>query len=376
MSITMVLCLLLVSIVLCLVLGEGLLRLFPALLPPEIRQSLEADPQSMGVGHPYIGYLHTPDHTGVITGRGFAATYHTDGHGFRNAWPWPEEADIEVVGDSFVFGYGVEGDEAWPAILAQALPQYRLLNLGLIGAGPEQYRRVYETFGIQRRPKVLLVGMLMVNDLWDTVMFERWLALGGKGNYMAWRNHGRYVFTLQEPIEGLKNLGRRCSYLYNLVQIAYKTLRWGKPHLLPFADGTHMQLSPSRLGESATMAQPYYPQFHVVIESLTRLHSRATECGTYVLVIFQPGKEEVYMPLLGELTPDPGAPLRAALDSRGIDFLDLTPAFRRQAQAGQRLFFESDGHPNRAGYRLIASEVLKHLKKNAATYGLSALAAE
>jgi lysophospholipase L1-like esterase len=368
--------LLLSSTVLCLFLGEGFLRLFPGLLPREIRQGLEANPHNMGVGHSYVGYLHTPGSTGVIKGRSFAATYHTDGHGFRNAWPWPEEADIVVVGDSFVFGYGVEDDEAWPAILAQALPQARLLNLGLIGASPEQYRRVYETFGMQMRPKVLLVGMLMANDFWDAEMFDRWLARGGQGNYMTWRNYDRYVFTLQEPIEGLKNLGRRYSYLYNLVQHAYKMFRSGTPYVLPFADGKQVQLWPSRLDETAAMAQPHRSQFHLVLESLTRLQALATGCGTHVLVIFQPGKEEVYLPFVEESTPDPGAPLRAALGSRGIDFLDLTPAFRQQAQAGQRLFFEIDGHPNRAGYRLIASEVLKHLKKNAATYNLPAMVAE
>jgi lysophospholipase L1-like esterase len=337
---------------------------------------MEVNAQMLGVSHPYIGYLHTPHNTGILQSKDFQATYHTDGHGFRNTWPWPEAADIVVVGDSFVFGYGVEDNETWPAILAQAPPQYRLLNLGLIGAGPEQYRRVYQTFGIQMRPKVLLVGMLMDNDLWDMEMFDRWLALGGKGNYMVWRSYGRYVFTLQEPLNGLKNLGRRYSYLYNLMQNAYKTLRWGRPHLLPFADGTQVQLLPSRLGEIVAMAQPHSSQFHLVLKALTRLHSLATECGTHVLVIFQPSKEEVYLPLLGEPTPDPGAPIREALDSRGIEFLDLTPAFRQQAQVGQRLFFEIDGHLNRAGYRLIASEVLQHLKKNAATYDLHAIAVE
>jgi hypothetical protein len=80
--------------------------------------------------------------------------------------------------------------------------------------------------------------------------------------------------------------------------------------------------------------------------------------------------------LLGRSTPNPGGPLQVALDSRGIEFLDLTPAFRRQARAGQSLFFEIDGHPNRAGYRLIDREVLAHLKKKAVAYGLPALVAE
>jgi hypothetical protein len=368
-----ILCVFLCSIVLALFLGEGLLRLFPGLLPVEIRQRLEADPQEFGVRHPYIGYLHTPNHTDVIKGRGFESTYHTDGHGFRNSWPWPVAADIVVVGDSFVFGYGVGDEVSWPAILDDALPQYRVLNLGLIGASPEQYRRVYETFGMQRRPRVLLVGLLAANDFWDSAMFDRWLKLGAKGNFMMWRGYDRYVMTLQNPTEGLKNLGRKYSYLYNLVQEAYKIWRWGGPAILSFADGSQLQLSPSHVREAAIKAQPQQHEFDLVFEALTRLHSTATAHGTHVLVVFQPSKEEVYLPLLGEPTPDLGASLRRALDERGINTLDLTSAFRRCAQAGKRLFFEADGHPNQQGYKLIAQEVLQHFKSKAAMYGLDAL---
>jgi hypothetical protein len=227
----------LASMALALLLGEGLLRLVPGLLPPGVRQRLAGNVQTLGVSHPYIGYLHTPHNTGILHGKDFQAVYHTDGYGFRNVWPWPEAADIVVAGDSFVFGYGVEDQEAWPALLDRALPQYCVLNFGLIDTGPEQYRRVYETFGTPMRPRVLLVGLLMANDPWDTVMFYHWLDGGAEGNYMVWRNHGRYVFTPLEPIEGLKNLGRKYSYFYNLVQEAYNTWRWGSPITLPLANG-------------------------------------------------------------------------------------------------------------------------------------------
>ena len=370
------LCLLLVSLILCLVLWESALRLFPRLLPPGIRQRFEVTSQSMGVSHPYIGHLHTPNITGTLQGKDFKATHHTDAYGFRNVWPWPAAADIVVVGDSFVFGYGVMDQQAWPAVLNHALPQYCTLNLGLIGAGPEQYLRVYETFGRQMQPRVLLIGMLMANDGWDAVMFDHWLALGATGNYMKWRDYGRYIFTPRDPIEGLKNLGRRYSYLYNLAQGAYKTWRWGGLEILPFADGSQLQLVPSQLGEATARAQPDQPGFDLILKALTRLHTLATANNTHVLVIFQPGKEEVYLPLLGKPAVDPGAALHLALDQQGIDTLDLTNAFRQHAQAGERLFFEVDGHPNQYGYKLIAQEVLAHLKQHATTYGLTEITAE
>jgi hypothetical protein len=38
---------------------------------------------------------------------------------------------------------------------------------------------------------------------------------------------------------------------------------------------------------------------------------------------------------------------------------------------GETLFFEVDGHPNAAGYALIADAILDYLKQNATEYGLN-----
>ena len=55
----------------------------------------------------------------------------------------------------------------------------------------------------------------------------------------------------------------------------------------------------------------------------------------------------------------------------GIEYLDLAPEFRVRAAAGAQLFFEVDGHPNKAGQALIAQLVLAQLKKNPQRYGLT-----
>ena len=65
------------------------------------------------------------------------------------------------------------------------------MNLGLVGASPEQYFRVYETFGARLQPKLLLVGVYVQNDFWDAGMFDLWLREGVGNNYMVWRNFGR-----------------------------------------------------------------------------------------------------------------------------------------------------------------------------------------
>jgi hypothetical protein len=371
------------SIVLTLIVTEVMLRIFHGFLSVEIQQALDVNPRKFGVSHPYIGNLHTPNNVLTSSGRDFRATHRTDGHGFRNAWPWPERAEIVVLGDSVTFALHVEDEQAWPAIIASSLPRNRVINLGLIGAGPQQHLRVYETFGIKLSPKVLLVGLFVRNDFWDENMFDSWLKSGAGGNYMVWRDFGRpkqIGFNPQRPLASLKRALRwkidvfaRQIYLYNLLLLARKSVKErlaDEPKILHFMGGGRLELFPVDFIKATEGAYSNRRELELVLRSLERIWSTARANGTHVLVVFQPSKEEVYLPLLGEDIPDPGAPLRQELDEAGIDYLDLTPVFRQKAAASEQLFFEVDGHPNARGQALIAENVISHLKENGSKYRL------
>ena len=353
----------LLTTVLCVIAAEAFFHLYPAILPMEVRQQLSTQ---QGIAHSYIGHLHTPHQTGVIAGRDFKAIHHTDGHGFRNPWPWPAQAEIVTLGDSLTFGYGVDDAQAWPAILAQKLSPLRVINLGLIGASPQQYVRVYETFGHPLRPKLVVVGLYVGNDFSDAKLFHRWVHAGAPGNYLVWRS-----FDKDGAIEGFL---RRHSYLVHLLlraRAVYRSWAVSEPRQLVLGANVRMQLQPSRMTPLIGNAAPDQPAFQLVVQALSRLHTLATAQGTQVLVVFQPTKEQVYLPLLGESVRDPSAPLRAVLEAQGIPYFDLLPAFWRHAEGREQLFFAADSHPNQQGYQLIAQEVFAHLRHKAAAYGLN-----
>ncbi len=366
----------LVSIVFAFGAAEVVLRLFPQLFPATTQQfRLDAEPDQMGVAHPYVGHLHTPNNDLVIPIRDFQAVHHTDGHGFRNPWPWPETADIVFVGDSLTFGYGVEDNEAWPAIIDAALPQQRVVNLGLIGASPEQYVRAYETFGIPLKPKLLVVGLFPGNDFWDAGLFAKWLADGVGDNYMAWRDYGRPLKSKPQrasrsALERFLKQNVALYHLYRQVRSAYRGWGQGGSKLVALSQGGQVRLSPSQLAGMTAGAAPERPEFQLVIQSLTRLKALAAEHHTEVLLVIQPDKEFIYLPLAGETAVDAAAALRPEIERLQYDYVDTTPLFQKQAQAGEQLFFENDGHPNRAGYRLIAEAVLARVKQRATAYGL------
>jgi SGNH hydrolase-like domain, acetyltransferase AlgX len=95
----------------------------------------------------------------------------------------------------------------------------------------------------------------------------------------------------------------------------------------------------------------------------------AQQHQTPCVILFLPSKEEVYLPLLGEQAADLARPFMAALTQRGIAALDLGPYFRARAAAGERLFFEMDGHPTAQGHALIAEVVGAYLNTHALPLG-------
>jgi lysophospholipase L1-like esterase len=360
------------SVLLTLVLIEGTLRLFPDLLSPgaRLRINWRSNENPWHVPHPYIGHLHIADgNASARTARpGIEATGVSDIWGFRNTWPWPEQVDIVAVGDSWTYSQMVDDEQAWTTLLAQALPHNQILNLGLIGGAPQQYLRIYETFGIKLAPKVLLVGLFLGNDLWGAGKFDLWWRSGGKGSFPEF---GRPEDT--PGVWGWVARGVESSYVFALLRDfseSYQSGRFLGGKTVELASGTRLQLVPSFLAQDAKYAQPGHPEFILVLETLDRIHTIAKQHKTQCLVLFFPSKEEVYLPLLGEEAVDLAAPFIPELDKRGIAYLDLGPYFRRRAAAGEALFWELDGHPNAHGYALIAEIVLAHLKDNAQRYGL------
>lgn len=361
------------SVVLALGAAEVALRWFPQLMPEEARLRLhwrELQTETVSQAHPYLGFVYPPNYEGRLARRGgeFSFNYTTDEHGFRNPSPWPDRAEIVVLGDSMAFGYGVDGHETWTALLADQLPGHPIVNLGLIGAAPQQYLRAYETFGRALQPDLVLFCLFPGNDLYDAGRFDDWLKAGSPGNYDVWRHMPDGITKAGQSIWDL--LGQ--SYLVMFLRDARRRLAtpFGS-RTIDFADGGQLQLVPAIYAGNERLAKPDNPNFRLVLEAVQRTRSLAEQDGSDFLVLLMPTKEEVYLPLLGERPPDATAPLVAQFDEEKIPYLDLTPHFQARARRGERLFFKVDGHPNAAGYRLTAEVVLGHLRSNPDGYSVA-----
>ena len=91
-------------------------------------------------------------------------------------------------------------------------------------------------------------------------------------------------------------------------------------------------------------------------------HQLALSNDAAFAVIFVPYREHVYWEYIRddvngydvEMLDDVAAKLESVCLENGILFINLVPGFTEQALAGERLYYQIDGHWNEAGYDMAA----------------------
>jgi hypothetical protein len=90
------------SLTVAALLAEGVLRLFPELMPEEAQLNRLWNEQTpvKSVGDPYLGFVYPPHLQADVVTDDFRFKINADEHGFRNRSPWPDKAEVVIVGDS------------------------------------------------------------------------------------------------------------------------------------------------------------------------------------------------------------------------------------------------------------------------------------
>jgi lysophospholipase L1-like esterase len=361
-----------VSIIIVLGATELFLRAFPRYMPPLARLKLHwiSLPATVSHADRYTGFLYPANAQKQVHAGEVNFTYHTDSLGFRNSRSCGPKSDVVVIGDSEVFGFGVNDQYTWTSLLSNQLPHTCITNLGLPGMAPRQYLRTYRRFGVPRHPALLIFGLFPGNDLGDEHQFETWLEAGSPGNYDTWRFFGGRPPSLNDRVTGLL----QHSYLYWFLGETRRNLRQRAepaPPPVQFPDGSRIHLSLTEFRGQVKFANPDDSVFQAVMTDIERAQRLAAENGTRFLVILLATKEDVYLPLRGQAPPPMLPAFRAALEQARIPFLDLSVPMQQATRAVDvPLFFKVDGHPNAAGYRVIADAVLAELRRHAASYGI------
>jgi hypothetical protein len=164
------------GVVICLLVGELAIALF--------RPQQETVPQDLVVKDSVLGFRMVPNYRGVEPLHGTALEINSFGLRERELGP-PGDSTLRVcvLGDSIVFGLGIEAKDAFPRALERVLQQrlhrpVEVVNGGVPGYGTLQQLKLFEETVDTLQPDIVLATVSVFNDVADNVKFaaphKRW----------------------------------------------------------------------------------------------------------------------------------------------------------------------------------------------------------
>lgn len=318
----------------------------------------------MYIPDPTTGYRLSPGWAGTLSNVvEYNTTVRVHEAGFRitRAWDGDEPSPVLFLGDSFVFGQGVEASQALPDVLEGVLkrtgPAPRFINAAVPGYSTSQQVSWLRTYGLALDPRMVIVGVFLGNDLEDnqSVGSSRW-QLRGPG--------GPHTHTLQTRVTEFLYAN---SHLYRLIRSAVVDWRTGRAAAggpdsgaIGMAEKFGVQRTDSRLpGVMAT---------RVAVRELASVRDSS---GVQVLAVLIPEAVQVVESLQDEVRRAMGSQeeldwttpnhlFGEILEAEGIPFLDLTDEIRSSV-ADSIVYWEIDGHWNAAGHRAAARATARWL---------------
>ena len=354
-----------VSLILSLATAEILVRV----ARPQPRLVIE--PGGFYMPDPPGPYRLSPGYRGRIYNRAeYSNEIRINEAGLRGSEIGPPSEEILrvlIVGDSFVFGVGVEDSETFTALLPKNLARMGFaaegLNAGIPAFGVPDAESWFRRHGADLDPDMVVLAIFLGNDLVDASPDrEEILLVDGllvpsqsSGGLKAWFHRRSHLFV------AIKSL---------LEQPGFQPLR----ARLGLGEPWTTRALREELGVYKQSAeQDLRAAIDATDEALGGFVDLSEELGFNLVAVLipseiqlEPERWQTSLASLG-LDPadyDPSTPTRIfqeLLDRHEIPTLDLGPPFVSGLSRGEELYFRLDRHWTRAGHALAADELARFL---------------
>jgi lysophospholipase L1-like esterase len=359
---------LLVSLVIAAIVAEVVLaRLFPQ---PTMDRILADAPRIFSESD-LLPYDLAPGSEDTHVTREFETPIRINSLGYRD-----DEFDVAkggrfrilVIGDSFTFGYGCTGDEAYPNVMEARLNgaggRFEVINAGFAACNyPDTYYLYLKERGLALDPDLIIVGLFAGNDLDHDLAHEHaWPRVDDAGLPLRIENT---LFRVDEGywVSRTRVLRYRLPVVRNshlaqlLVSALKRTRRGGAPMLF----------------NRWIYRREYADRTLQVVEKVENLLAAtaglAEERGIPIVFVIIPAREQVYperydfsrYPFMdGHDLDKPQRILKRFLDDRGLVSFDLLPTFR-EASGDASLYYDVDQHWNGRGHALAGRAIADSL---------------
>ena len=333
---------------------------------------------------------------------GFAIKPYSAGHdkwGFRNR-VFPDYVDIVAIGDSMTYGNCALSSYSWPALL-ELKTNKKVYNMSVGGYGPVQYYYLLKEKALQLKPKIVIVGLYLGNDLWDTYSMIY--------NYQYWRDlrdndlisnskqingeKSMLIVDINEPdnkISSIKNYLAHNSILYRIIvySIFGDIAMWneatikGKSNdkMVFLEDKKHNIKTSFMSGENLFGLDINKKE---IKEGLVKtlllfdmMHQLCSQRNIIFVVVVMPTKAMVYSRYI-DFGLDKYGLIKKQIESENkvtnevikhfkynkINYVEALPFMQNKIGAHMLYTASIDGHPNRWGYDVIAQAIADYLIK-------------
>jgi hypothetical protein len=362
---------LLASALIAAVLAEIVLARF---FPQPTMNRLLADSPRVFSASDLLPYDLIPSCESALIRDEFQTPIRINSHGYRGddfAIAKSGRFRILAIGDSFTFGYGCAGHQAYPSVLeaclAEALGAGRVevINAGFAACNyPDTYYLYLKERGVDLDPDLILVGVFVGNDLDHDLVHEHvWPRVDDAGLPLRIENTLFHVedgyWESRRPLLRYRLPIVRNSHLAQLVVSALKRARRRNQTPTSFNRWMYRRHYADRTDAAVDR----------VVSLLSAMATLAAERSVPILCVIIPAREQVYPEryefsrypfMAGHDLEKPQRILRRRLADEGIQWLDLLPAMRA-ASEDAALYYEVDQHWNGRGHEVAGRAIADSL---------------
>ena len=281
-----------------------------------------------------------------------------------------ERTDIVFIGDSFIWGYGVEQDDVISAVCAREC-DFRTVNLAVSGFnGPLNYLG-----NLLRVSKLIdydcvIMGFSSQNDLYDASVYKQWRASGSSQSLVHFVSN-RVPFLKRVDLQ-MKQRVKLYALVREVAKRLFPSHVYGAVGYTPLstpAGNIWVRQAVTRLRRQGDYLRASPRQKATWEESIRAVSEAAdfvTKRGKRFVLLMIPKKEEVYLfpeegsAGLGDCATNVLAKLFA---EQGIEVLNPLPILRSKVQGENLLYFPHDGHWTAAAHHIVGEALCAHLRR-------------